>query len=128
MFVRFVIQGNDEDSGRRQGIFQAVSDLVHAGVLLHHEQQQYDEIYEWFRFNLKKPNSFARSSKPHAKNVALSWYKDSAVEHLAKTQGLVEILRAHGIAVDLLKTSRPGYIVYEDTCQVAAEPFRETFS
>ena len=128
MFVRFVIHENHEDSGRRQGIFQAVSDLEHAGVLLQHEQQQYDEIYEWFRFNLKKPKSFSRSSKPHAKNVALSWYKDSAVEHIAKTQGLVEILRAHGVAVDLLRTDRPGYIVYEDSCQVAAEPFRETVS
>lgn len=128
MFVRFVIHENHEDSGRRQGIFQAVSDLEHAGVLLQHEQQQYDEIYEWFRFNLKKPKSFSRSSKPHAKNVALSWYKDSAVEHIAKTQGLVEILRAHGVAVDLLRTGRPGYIVYEDSYQVAAEPFRETVS
>lgn len=128
MFVRFVIHENHEDSGRRQGIFQAVSDLEHAGVLLEHEQQQYDEIYEWFRFNLKKPRSFARSSKPHAKNVALSWYKDSAVEHIAKTQGLVEILRAHGVAVDLLRTDRPGYVVYEDPYQVAAEPFRETLS
>lgn len=128
MFVRFVIHENHEDSGRRQGIFQAVSDLEHAGVLLQHEQQQYDEIYEWFRFNLKKPKSFSRSSKPHAKNVALSWYKDSAVEHIAKTQGLVEILRAHGVAVDLLRTDRPGYIVYEDSYQVAAEPFRETVS
>ena len=128
MFVRFVIHENHEDSGRRQGIFQAVSDLEHAGVLLQHEQQQYDEIYEWFRFNLKKPKSFTRSSKPHAKNVALSWYKDSAVEHIAKTQGLVEILRAHGVAVDFLRTDRPGYIVYEDSFQVAAEPFRETVS
>lgn len=128
MFVRFVIHENHEDSGRRQGIFQAVFDLEHAGVLLQHEQQQYDEIYEWFRFNLKKPKSFSRSSKPHAKNVALSWYKDSAVEHIAKTQGLVEILRAHGVAVDLLRTDRPGYIVYEDSYQVAAEPFRETVS
>ena len=128
MFVRFVIHENHEDSGRRQGIFQAVSDLEHAGALLQHEQQQYDEIYEWFRFNLKKPKSFTRSSKPHAKNVALSWYKDSAVEHIAKTQGLVEILRAHGVAVDLLRTDRPGYIVYEDSYQVAAEPFRETVS
>lgn len=128
MFVRFVIHENHEDSGRRQGIFQAVSDLEHAGVLLEHEQQQYNEIYEWFRFNLKKPRSFTRSSKPHAKNVALSWYKDSAVEHIAKTQGLVEILRAHGVAVDLLRTDRPGYIVYEDPFQVAAEPFRETLS
>ncbi len=126
MFVRFVIHKNDGDSGRRQGIFQAISELEYEGVLLEHEQRQYDEIYEWFRHNLKKPRSFSRSSKPHAKKVALSWFKDTAVEHLAKMHALSQILNAHGIIVEVLRTNRPGYIVYEDQLQVAAEPFKET--
>jgi len=126
MFVRFVIHKNDADSGRRQGLFQAVSDLEHDNVLLEHEQEQYDEIYEWLRKHLKKPRSFTRSSKPHAKNVALSWFKDSAVEHIAKMHALAQLLQAHGIAVDVLQTERPGYVVYEDSFQVAAEPFKET--
>lgn len=126
MFVRFVIHKNDGDSGRRQGIFQAISELEYEGVLLEHEQREYDEIYEWFRHNLKKPRSFSRSSKPHAKNVALSWFKDTAVEHLAKMHALSQILNAHGIIVEVLRTNRPGYIVYEDQLQVAAEPFKET--
>lgn len=126
MFVRFVIHKNDGDSGRRQGIFQAISELEYEGVLLEHEQREYDEIYEWFRHNLKKPRSFSRSSKPHAKNVALSWFKDTAVAHLAKMHALSQILNAHGIIVEVLRTNRPGYIVYEDQLQVAAEPFKET--
>lgn len=126
MFVRFVIHKNDGGSGRRQGIFQAASELEYEGVLLEHEQREYDEIYEWFRHNLKKPRSFSRSSKPHAKNVALSWFKDTAVEHLAKMHALSQILNAHGIIVEVLRTNRPGYIVYEDQLQVAAEPFKET--
>jgi hypothetical protein len=64
MFVRFVIHKNDEDSGRRQGIFQAMSELKDAGVLDSHEQERYEEIYDWFRKHLKKPRSFTRSSKP----------------------------------------------------------------
>ena len=125
MFVRFVIHKNDQNSGRRQGIFQAISDLEHDGALLAHEQKQYDEIYEWFRHNLKKPRSFSRSSKPHAKNVALSWYKDAAVEHIAKMHALVQVLEAHGVSVDVLHTERPGYIVYEDEFQLIAEPFAD---
>jgi hypothetical protein len=39
---------------------------------------------------------------------------------------LVHILDAHGIAVDVLRSEQPGYVVYEDAFQVAAEPFRET--
>ena len=126
MFVRFVIHKNDEDSGRRQGVFQALSDLEHAGVLFEHEQQQYDELYEWFRHNLKKPRSLSRSSKPHAKHVAISWYKDAAVEHITNMHALAQILQAHGVTVDVLYTERPGYVVYEDEFQVAAEPFKDT--
>lgn len=126
MFIRFVIHKNDQQSGRRQGLFQAVSDLEYDGVLLEHEQARYDEIYNWFRKHLKKPRSFTRSSKPHAKNVALSWYRDTAVEHIAKMHALAQILQAHGIAIDVLREERPGYIVHEDEFQVAAEPFKET--
>jgi hypothetical protein len=39
---------------------------------------------------------------------------------------IVGILDAHDIAVDVIHTTRPGYVVYEDKYQVAAEPFSET--
>ena len=126
MLVRFVVHKNDEDSGRRQGLFHALSDLESEDALLPHEQAQFDEIYEWFRKHLKRPRSFTRSSKPHAKKVALSWFKDTAVEHIAKMHALVQIVQAHGVVVDTLRTERPGYVVYEDEFQVAAEPFKET--
>lgn len=35
---------------------------------------------------------------------------------------------AHGIEVEVLHTERPGYVVYEDEYQVAAEPFTETLT
>lgn len=128
MFIRFVIHKLDEDSGKRQGLFQALANLESRGRLRPHEQEHFDEVYEWFRHNLKKPQSFSRSSKPHAKKVALSWFKDSATEHIARMRGLVQILKAHRIEVDVLTTDRPGYVVYEDAFQVAAEPFRETMT
>jgi hypothetical protein len=126
MFVRFVIHKNDGESGRRQGLFQALAELSEDGLLLGFEQKQHDEVYEWFRQNLKKPRSFTRSTKPHAKKVALSWFKDSATEHIAKMHHLVQILASHGTLVDIIQTERPGYVVYEDQFQVAAEPFKDT--
>jgi hypothetical protein len=56
----------------------------------------------------------------------LSWFKDTAVAHIAKMHRLARILEAHGLPVEELRTERPGYVVYEDAFQVAAEPFRET--
>jgi hypothetical protein len=37
---------------------------------------------------------------------------------------LAALLRAKDVPVDILTTDRPGYIVFEDEYQVAAEPFR----
>jgi hypothetical protein len=95
MFIRFVIHSNDPDSGRRQGLFQALANLEHQGLLIGHDQESYHEISDWFRKNLRKPRSFARSSKPNAKNVALSWFKDSVIHHIRKMHGLAQILIAH---------------------------------
>ncbi len=128
MYVRFVIHRTDIDSGRRQGLFQALSDLENKGALLPYEQTAYEEIYNWFRKNLKKPRSFSRSSKPHAKKVAISWFKDTASEHIEKMYALSQILESHGVCVEIIHTERPGYIVYEDSYQVAAEPFGETIT
>jgi hypothetical protein len=35
------------------------------------------------------------------------------------------ILELNGVCVRVIKTQRPGYIVYEDEYQVVAEPFAE---
>lgn len=126
MFIRFVVHRLDPDSGRRVGLFQAMSDLEHQGELSSTEQAEYDEIYEWFRKNLKKPRSFTRSSKPHAKKVAISWFKAEATDHIARMHSIAKLLHDHGIEVDVLRTERPGYVVYEDKHQVAAEPFKDT--
>ena len=125
-YLRFVIPQNDEDSGRRQGLFQALYNLDKSGALFPHEKRQWDEIKQWFDMKLQKPKSFSRSSKPHSKNVAISWFKDTAVEHIRQMRSLMEILEEHGIHVETLRTERPGYIVYEDKFQVAAVPFTET--
>lgn len=104
MFIRFVIHSDDPDSGRRQGLFHALADLEDRGLLIGHDQESYREISDWFRKNLRKPRSFTRSSKPNAKNVALSWFKDSAIHHIRKMHGLAQILIAHDVMVDILRS------------------------
>lgn len=126
MFIRFVINTHDEGSGRRMGLFQAMADLQASGELAAHESELYDAIYAWFKAHLKVPTSFARASRPHAKKVGLSWFKDSATEHMAKIRQVAHVLESHGVEMVVLRTERPGYIVYEDDCQVVAEPFQET--
>ncbi len=126
MFTRFVVHKNDEDSGRRQGLFQALADLDSESRLQGPHQDVRQELQDWFRLHLKQPSSFARAARPHAKKVALSWFKDSAVEHIRQMRRMSALLAEHDVAVHILRTKRPGYIVYEDEHQVAAEPFNDT--
>ena len=59
---------------------------------------------------------------------AIFWFKPTATEAIRMLWGLAQLLRGHGYHVEMLTTDRPGYIVYEDDLQVAAIPFRDTFS
>ena len=59
------------------------------------------------------------------KSRALSWFKDSAREHIAQARNLAAILQNHCVPVRMLKTDRVGYVVYEDEYQVVAEPFAD---
>jgi hypothetical protein len=57
--------------------------------------------------------------------VAISWFKPGAREHISKMRELAALLQAHGLAVQQVHTTRPGYVVYEDEFQVTAIPFAE---
>jgi hypothetical protein len=126
MYMRFVINRNDEDSGKRLGVFHAARDLRESGDISRHDEKRLLALRDWFDEHLEKPTKFTTSKKPHAKEVAISWFKDSAKKHIAKMYEMIAILEAHGIFVEVVKTSRPGYIVYEDKYQVTAEPYAET--
>ena len=126
MYLRFVIHQNNEDSGKRQGLFQALVEIRERGELFEYELERVKEILKWFNENLKKPASFNCSSKPHALNKAISWFKDSAEPQISRMRELVGILENHGVSVDVIRTDRPGYIVYEDEHQITAEPFSDS--
>jgi hypothetical protein len=57
------------------------------------------------------------------KSRAISWFKDTAHEHITRVRTLAEILKNHGVSVQMLKTDRVGYVVYEDEFQIVAERF-----
>lgn len=125
MFLRFVVAEIDEDSDRELGIFHAMRNLRERGALSDHEAEHHDLIREWFNQNLEKPTRFTVAKPPfyRKKNRAISWFKDTAHEHVARARSLVAILETHDVSVRMLKTDRVGYVVYEDEYQVVAEPF-----
>jgi hypothetical protein len=125
MFLRFVVPEIDDDSERELGVFQAIHKLRKSGVLSGYEEGQDDLIGKWFDTNLAKPTRFTAAKPPYyrKKSRAISWFKDTAHEHIAHVRSLVAILQNHGVFVRMLKTNRVGYVVNEDEYQVVAEPF-----
>jgi len=126
MFIRFAINKLDEDSNKRQGIFVALGELSDRGELLEYEEEIYKNIKSWFIKNLNVPTSLSKSKKPNAKFTTISWYKDTATEHISRMYELVSLLEAHDIHVNVMRTEKPGYVVYEDDHQVSAKPTNDT--
>ena len=124
MFLRFAIPAKDKQSHMGQGLLHAAYALRAEGKLAEHEESVVREILDWFNRRLPIPSRFARSTRPHAECKAVSWFKYSAQEHIARMTELAAVLVERGRIVERLTTDRPGYIVYEDEYQVTAEPFR----
>jgi hypothetical protein len=127
MYLRFVIADIDEDSHRELGVFHAVGNLRNQGKLHSYEEAEHDSIRQWFNENLQRPTRLTASKPPYyrKKNKAISWFKDTAYEHISWIRRLVAILEDHGVFVRMLKADRVGYVVYEDEYQIVAEPFAD---
>jgi hypothetical protein len=104
-----------------------VWNLRDAGKLLAYEEDQHDRVRWWFDENLERPTRFTAAKAPYwrKKNRALSWFKDTAINHIAQIRRLVAILENHGVHVLTLRAKRVGYVVYEDQYQIVAEPFAD---
>ncbi len=127
MYLRFVVAEIHKTSSRELGGFHAVGSLRDSGKLQCYEEEHHDQIRQWFDENLEKPTRFTASKPPfyRKRDKAISWFKDTAHNHLARRRDLVAILEHHGVHVQMLTTDRVGYVVYEDEYQIVAEPFRE---
>ena len=126
MYLRLSVHEKDNISGVGRGLFTAMGILNDENVLLDHEAELYAETLRWFAKNLLVPKVLSGSNH-HNRPGAISWFKDTATEHIRRMRQLAQILEAHGISVTQHATTRPGSIEYEDEYQIAAIPFRDTF-
>lgn len=127
MYIRFVVSQRDDESGQHMGVFMAMVKLQEEKVLYDYEIYLKEEIYQWFKKNLKAPRVQSSSSNYYTKPGAISWFKSTAKEHIGKMRQYVQILESHEVHVSQIMTDRPGNIVYEDEYQIAAIPFNDTF-
>jgi len=120
-YVRFVVGHKDEDSHVEQGIFQAAVRALEWHQITGSDEDELNELREWFNENLEKPTSFGRGKF----SLGICWFKTGATEHMSRIWEMVRILERNGIYIKKVRTDKPGYVVYEDEWQLVAEPFRK---
>jgi len=127
MYIRFVTGELHPDSLSETGVFQVAYRLRDGSALYEYEETHLRKLLKWFSENLETPSKFTNSKPPYYRKgkKAISWFKDSEVEHIKKLREIIAILENHGIAVRMITTDRPGYVVYEDEHQIAAAPFSD---
>jgi hypothetical protein len=128
MFVRFVTPDLHRESQQELGVFHAAGKLRDSGSLSEAEETLLQEIRDWFNINLEKPKRFTSAKPPYyrRRQNGISWFKDSARAHIGKMQEMVALLKHHDVFVRMIRTARPGYVVYEDEFQLVAVPFADS--
>ena len=124
-YLRFSVAERHPVSQEPLGLFSAVWKLEKAGRLAAHEAAWWAELVGWFGEHLPQPAQARRSRRPGAPNRAVFWFRATATEHVSRMREVATLLEEHGVPVEVQQTTRPGYVVYEDEFQVAAEPYRE---
>ncbi len=112
----------------REGFFCAAYELRDTAALDQYTFDRIEALLDWFRENLEIPYRFNRTKSKGAfqrNTKGLSWFRPEAREVLGKSYEMVALLKENGYQIDILRSDRIGYIVYEDPHQVIAEPFSD---
>ena len=128
-FVRFTTARRNDESGYQSGLFIAAWTVQDEPTLCGYERDQLSEHLDWFSRHLLEPSRFCRSRSKGAADRnwrGLSWFKPSATEHINRMRAIAAIVGNYGWPAKMIRSARPGFIVYEDDFQVVAEPFADT--
>ena len=120
MYLRFVVGTNREENNTQTGIVTELRMLRESGDLPLYEHEHVEELFEWLNQNLPCPPFSKMNWSPHA----ISWFKSSSQDMIGKFREIIAILEEHGRPVRMIKTLRPGRILYEDAYQIVAESSR----
>jgi len=124
MYIRFITQFINEDQKIETGIFHTLRFICEHSLTLDEDKLKLKTLNGWFTANLDRPDKFSNATRNHPAPISLSWFKDSAKEHIKKVYEFIEILEKYHLVIDKVTSKNPGYIIYEDDYQVSAVPFK----
>lgn len=122
-FIRFTVPSDACRTETRvaSGLFHATYRLARDGRFEEGERLWWEHEMEWF-------NAFLPPARvgPHWR--AVCWFRPDAGEAISRMWRIVDLVESEGVPVRVFHTRRPGVIVYSDAFQIAAEPWRDTFT
>ena len=121
MYLRFVVGSDTDDHRLLTGVI-AEARLLRDDELLHdYEDSWLEEQFNWFNKHVPVP-PYAKSDWPSG---CSAWFKNNevAAEAIKRMWGFVNLLRENGKQVRVLKSRKPGYILFEDEFQVVVTEF-----
>jgi hypothetical protein len=125
MYIRFTTQFINPYGELQPGIFTALKYLRDD-----HSLTKDDDVLKlkyltgWFNQNLEKPTRLSNGTSKNNADISLSWFKDSAKQHIKKIQEFIDIAERYDLIIDRVFTKNPGYVVFEDEYQVSSVPFK----
>lgn len=117
VFVRFAVGTLDRRSQEQRGLLRAAGDLDASPDLPREARRELRLACRWFNKNLVAPS--LRMPR------AIFWFRSTSLECVAHVWALVQVFRDQGVPVWMLRSRRPGLVVYQDKDQVAAIPFMD---
>lgn len=122
-YFRFVVTWHKGSKKHQLGIMRSAGRLRDTQQTTYDDEQALRAVVRWFHRNLAAP---ARLNKV----AAIFWFKPHVAgetELWANLTEMVRLLQKYRYNVEIVSTTRPGKIVYDDDFQVAAIPFNDTF-
>ncbi len=122
-FIRFTVPSDEVriEPHVAAGLFHATYRLVRDGRFEEGERLWFAEEMEWF-------NQFLPATRGLPTWRAVCWFRGDAGEAISRIWRIVDIVEGEGVPVRVFRTRRPGEIVYADAFQVAAVPWRDSFT
>lgn len=115
-FVRFRSKLRGPDRRTALGIFHTLDRLFEVEALSPWSVARVEEISDWFNLHLPVPRLRADDRR------ALFWFRSESRDMIQRLWELAILLEEQGTIMELVHTTRPGWVRYADDFQVAAIP------
>ena len=118
MFVRFVVDHLNKQSGINQGILGVAFRIGREAKLQGLDQMMLNDHLDWLQSAFTTPDIFDQPE--NLKGIC--WFKQTQSEIISRVKTIVPLVEKCGLQVTELRSDAPGTVIYEDEFQVVAIP------